>query len=84
MPAGLSLPEREALRQRYLDKAVAQAARMGVTGRCRRVLGDLAHPDHGICRGECPGGVGCLCKCHDHAESVTVTDSESLPYGGRA
>jgi len=82
MPAGLSLPEREALRQRYLDKAVAQAARMGVTGRCRRVLGDLAHPDHGICRGECPGGVGCLCKCHDKPGAVMASTETS--YGGRS
>ncbi len=82
MPAGLSLPEREALRQRYLDKAIAQAARMGVTGRCRRVLGDLDSPDHQLCRGEAPGGVGCLCKCHDKPGAVTA--SIEARYGGRS
>lgn len=65
MPAGLDLEKRKALRQRYLDKAIAQAAKMGLTGRCKRVLDDLNHPDHLICRGEQPGNAGCLCRCHD-------------------
>jgi len=62
--SGLSLAEREAMRRKYRDKALAQAARMGVTLRCRRHLDDLDHPDHQLCRGELPGGAGCLCCCH--------------------
>ena len=82
MPAGLPLEERLELRQRYLDKAVTQARRMGVTGRCRRVLDDLEHPDHQLCRGENPGGTGCLCPHHDHPGAVTA--SLESTYGGRS
>ena len=64
----MSRAAREAQRQRYLDRAVQQAALAGVTLRCRRVASDLDHPDHQVCRGEGPGGAGCLCRCHDREE----------------
>ena len=35
--AGLGLAQRQAQRQKYLDAAVARAATMGLTMRCRRV-----------------------------------------------
>jgi hypothetical protein len=82
VPAGLSPDEREALRKRYLDKAVASAAKTGLTGRCKRVLADLASPDHRLCRGENPGGTGCLCRCHDNPGAV-VPGSGIPQYGGR-
>jgi hypothetical protein len=65
---GRTRAEREAQRQLYLARALVTAAQMGVTLRCRRVIGDLASPQHKICRGEGPGGAGCLCRCHDPAE----------------
>jgi hypothetical protein len=69
---GMNLEEREAAREKYRTAALASAARMGVTVRCR----DLpeGHPDHQMCRGEDPNGTGCLCKCHDTESNRVVTE----------
>lgn len=75
--AGLSLEQRQALREKYLGAALAQAAKMGLTGRCKRVLDNLASPDHERCRGEEPGGAGCLCRCHDSVESNSNSESDT-------
>jgi hypothetical protein len=70
--AGMNLEQRQAMRQRYLDKAASNAERMGLTARCKRVVSDLDHPDHQVCRGEDPGGAGCLCRCHDRVVTPAV------------
>jgi hypothetical protein len=75
MTAGLSFSEREALRDQYRQRAIAQAEKLGVTLRCRYLDYDLNDPGHQLCRGESPGGAGCLCRCHDHV----ITGSAELP-----
>jgi hypothetical protein len=70
----MSLEEREAAREKYRTAALASAARMGVTVRCRG-LPD-GHPDHQMCRGESANGAGCLCKCHDNPDAVIISSRE--------
>ncbi len=65
--AGQDTEQRQVLRQKFLDAAVARAETTGLTARCKRVASDLDHPDHHLCRGESAGGAGCLCRCHDRA-----------------
>lgn len=64
-PERRSLAERQAARARYRQEAIARAEGMGLTLRCRDLLDDMDNPEHGLCRGEDPGGSGCLCRCHD-------------------
>jgi hypothetical protein len=80
MAARMTLAERQAARRRYRDKAILQAALMGLTIRCRELQDDLDSPDHRLCRGEDPAGTGCLCRCHDNpgAEVVSRRD-ERIP-----
>lgn len=67
MSSRKTLPERKAARERIREHALAQAERTGLTIRCASLLDDMDNPDHGLCRGETPGGAGCLCRCHDAA-----------------
>jgi hypothetical protein len=81
VPAGLSLEKRQQLRKHYLDAAVARGEKMGLTLRCQRVADDLASPDHQSCRGEQPGGTGCLCRCHDHpADGTAAREDQRLGF----
>lgn len=73
MTAGLTLSERQALRRRYRERAIASATVMGLTIRCQALLDDLDDPDHRLCRGESRDGAGCLCKCHDNQGAVIVS-----------
>jgi hypothetical protein len=71
--------EREAQRQRYRDGAIATAALMGLTIRCRDLQNDLADPAHRMCYGEGPRGAGCLCRCHDAAAGAEVLSKHDVP-----
>lgn len=61
----LTLSERVARRQHYRDQAIRRAERTGLSARCAASLDDMDSRDHELCRGEDPGGSGCLCRCHD-------------------
>ena len=65
MSAGLSLPERRAVRQKYRAEAIARADKLGRSLRCSDYAVNLDDPQHQLCRGEDRGGAGCLCECHD-------------------
>ena len=79
MSARQSPAEREAQRQRYRDKAIAEAALMGITIRCRNLQADLGHPDHRYCQGEAKRGAGCLCRCHDATAGTEVLSKHDVP-----
>lgn len=64
MMSAASMAKRQAERQRYRDRALAAAERIGVTLRCQRAMDGI--DDHRLCRGESHGGSGCLCTCHDN------------------
>lgn len=70
---GMTLAERqelrERIRQRALEDAERRIAESGLTLRCRNAGDDKG--SHAICQGESPGGAGCLCTCHDNP-GVTV------------
>jgi hypothetical protein len=74
-----SLAEREAQRERYRDKAIAEAALMGLTIRCRDLQTDLADPAHRMCHGEAKRGAGCLCRCHDATAGTEVLSKHDVP-----
>lgn len=61
--------EREAVRERIRQHALANAARVGITFRCQMAGDDTGQ--HRACRGESPGGAGCLCRCHDNPGVIT-------------
>lgn len=71
MPAGMALADREDLRSRIREEALARAALTGLTFRCQLAIQrtDQSDPltvaEHLFCRGEEPGNAGCLCICHD-------------------
>jgi hypothetical protein len=69
----MSLAERQALRKAYRDEAVARAALMAMSLRCRDLQSDLDDPGHRYCRGEDRGSSGCLCKCHDNPGAVVIS-----------
>ena len=79
MSAGLTLAEREELRARYREAAIAEAALMGMTIRCRNLQHDLADSGHRMCQGERPGNSGCLCRCHDVSAVAQVLSREDSP-----
>ncbi len=71
MRAGMTLAERQELRQHYLDKALA-AARVEAARVYRSIRCQFAQQpsDHDSCRGESSAN-GCLCPCHDPAPAET-------------
>lgn len=63
---------REEMLQRAVDRAVRQAQRVHRSLTCNDAMqawGETAAKLHGSCRGEEPGGIGCLCECHDDHRS---------------
>lgn len=72
----MSLPERQAQRQRYRDRALEQAEQMGLTMRCQGAIALGSEEEHRRCRGESPGGAGCLCTCHDNPGVVVLARSD--------
>lgn len=63
---------RAAIREEELAKAIRRSEAMYLTQTCRQAMALTGAEDagyvrdlHGQCRGEIPGGVGCLCRCHD-------------------
>lgn len=71
---GLSLAERQEMRELIRQRAMAEAERRiaesGLTIHCREA-GD-SKGAHAMCRGESPPvGTGCLCTCHDNP-GVTI------------
>jgi hypothetical protein len=81
MHAGMSLAERQALRRQYRDRAIAQAARLGMTQRCLLLQDDLDSPEHRRCRGEDRGNGGCLCRCHDNPGAVIISREDKRAPG---
>ena len=79
---GMGYEEREALRRRYREQALAEAAGRGLTLRCQRARRlDGADPalvraEHQACRGESRGGGGCLCECHDPIAAIIGTGGD--------
>jgi hypothetical protein len=75
MHAGMSLAERKAQRQAYIDRAIQSAKLTGMSLRCQGLQYDLRHLGHQICRGEDPGNGGCLCECHDNPGAEIIASS---------
>lgn len=81
---GMSFAERQSARQRIRERAFADAEHKartaGLTMRCERAMAlegaspELISAEHRACRGESPGGAGCLCECHDNP-GVTITEA---------
>lgn len=76
MSPGLPAERRRELRELILKRehelADKRAREAGLTLRCLRA-GDNSG-EHRRCRGEMPGGVGCLCGCHDLDMSEPVRE----------
>jgi hypothetical protein len=77
---GLPVLERDKMRaeiaRKQLQLAQHRAAEYGLSITCREALeaaGDLARKLHGKCRGEDPGGTGCLCGCHDVRDTAVLS-----------
>lgn len=82
MPSGMTFAEREAQRERYRLRALAEAAVTGLTLRCRYATESALGPEyHEGCLGESPGGAGCLCRCHDNPGAVVVARKDEVPGG---
>lgn len=78
MRRGMTLAERQELREQIRQRAMADAERWiaesGLTLRCREAGDDRRM--HAMCLGESPpAGVGCLCTCHDNP-GVTIERNE--------
>lgn len=71
VPARESRSERDVARNRYITRALQQAARAERSLRCRE------SGEHDRCRGEGPenGTVRCLCTCHDDARDAEASVS---------
>jgi hypothetical protein len=65
--------ERAALRQRYINEAIAKAKLTELTIRCRDAELRGRESDHRLCRGESRDGAGCLCRCHDAALGIDTS-----------
>lgn len=87
---GLSIERRTALRadllETELEKARHKAASLYLSLTCRNAMDCTGTEDgtyvkllHQQCRGELPGGVGCLCVCHDVASTEIVTGAVEVP-----
>ena len=77
---------REHVMQTELEKAQRRAAGMYLSATCRNamVATGSENPEyvrllHEQCKGELPGGVGCLCHHHDVVEGEVVTGTVAIP-----
>ncbi len=77
---------RTVIREEELAKAMRRTEAMYLTHDCRQAMAltgtedaGYVHDLHGQCRGEIPGGVGCLCRCHDVIGEGIVTGVVPLP-----
>lgn len=87
---GLSIERRTALRadllEAELEKARRRAMSLHLSLTCRNAMDCTGAEDstyvqllHQQCRGELPGGVGCLCVCHDVIGPEIVTSAIEVP-----
>lgn len=86
---GMTVLDRQKLREEViraeLQRAYERAARYGLSMRCARAMlmtgGDpeLVRAEHGRCRGEEPGGAGCLCQCHDDSRGGVISGAAVPP-----
>jgi hypothetical protein len=78
------------LREQETEKAVRRAEKLHLSGTCINAMAatggadpDYARALHQACRGELPGGIGCLCRCHDviqaEVEAGFATGTVALP-----
>jgi hypothetical protein len=79
MHRGMSLAERQELREQIRQRAVARAERIAaeacLTIRCQRA--SEGRDDHRLCQGESsPAATGCLCTCHDNPGVTVETVSQ--------
>jgi hypothetical protein len=81
---GLTVLERDKLRAEILERqmrlAVTRAAEYGLTGMCREAMrlaeaGERSGALHRSCGAEEPGGLGCLCPCHDVRDTAVAAGS---------
>lgn len=79
---------RERIRQEELERAIRRAEYMYVSSFCRNALAltltgtedaEYVRDLHGQCRGEIPGGSGCLCRCHDVVGEGVVSGHIEIP-----
>lgn len=63
---------RESLREQEVEKAIRRAEKLHLSSTCINGMAATGGADPGYaralhqqCRGELPGGIGCLCLCHD-------------------
>lgn len=81
---------RAALREQEIEKAIRRAEKLHLSLSCINAMAATGGADpsyaralHDQCRGELPGGIGCLCLCHDviqaPAESGFATGTVALP-----
>ncbi len=66
---GMTLAERQALRQQLHDEAMTRIKRASWTALCESDA-------HDLCRGEEPGCCGRLCECHDVPKASERSDPE--------